>query len=97
MGSKHGGKGQGFRPPNHPVPQQQQVMAAKPVRFVLVPDKVETIQEVATLLGIMGLGVVGPGGYEALVFNGVEHLFAREQESLIVSQGIAGIPQASDA
>lgn len=93
MGSKYGGKGRGFRPRNQPVPPQAQVMAAKPVRFVLVPDKVETIQEVATLLGIMGLGVVGPGGYEALVFNGVEHLFEREQESQIITQGVVGIPQ----
>ena len=97
MSSKHGGKGKGFRPQNQPVPTNTQVLAAKPVRFVLVPDKVETIQEVATLLGIMGLGVVGPGGFEALVFNGVEHLFEREQESLNVSQGVVGIPQASDA
>ena len=93
MGGKYGGKGRGFRPRNEPVPQASQVMAAKPVRFVLIPDKVETVQEIATLLGIMGLGVVGPGGYEALVFNGVEHLFEREHESQIISQGIVGIPQ----
>ncbi len=67
-------------------------MAARPVRFVFCPGKVTTIQELATCLGLMGLGVMGPNGHEALVANGVEHLFEREVGSQILTPGVMPMP-----
>lgn len=74
---------------NGPVPAGMHVMAPKPVRFLFCPGKVTTIEELATCLGMMGLGVVGPGGYQALEQMGVEHLFEREQQSQIVTPNVA--------
>ena len=74
-----------------PIPTEHQVAAMRPVRFVLVPENVKTIEEVAKLLGVMGVGVIGPGGYEALVAHGVDHLFEREKHTQIISPGVTGL------
>jgi hypothetical protein len=78
------------------LPRHHQVMPAKPVRFVFCPGRVETVQELATCLGMMGLGVVGPMGHEALVANGVDHLFEREAGSQIITPGVTGIPNGAE-
>tara|TARA_Y100000310_G_scaffold336144_1_gene419952 strand:+ start:883 stop:1092 length:210 start_codon:yes stop_codon:yes gene_type:complete len=69
-------------------------MPARPVRFVFCPGRVETIEELATCLGLMGLGVIGPMGHEALVEHGVDHLFERETGSQIISPGVTPMPTA---
>ena len=73
---------------NGPLPASVHVQAARPVRFLFCPGRVKTIEELAICLGMMGIGVMGPGGYEALVDMGVDHLFEREQHSQIITPGV---------
>ena len=72
--------------------KRNNVIAARPVRFLFCPGRVKTIEELATCLGLMGLGVMGPGGYEVLEQMGVAHLFERETHSQIISPNV-GQPQ----
>ncbi len=73
---------------NGPLPLGAQVVQAKHVKFLFCPGKVTTIEELATVLGMMGIGVAGPGGWTALEDMGVGHLFEREQHSQIISPNV---------